>query len=583
MHVHTDTSAPTPTLPCIAGEGGFKVISSMRNSRCLPLSRTAGEGRVRVFLFLSFLFLFVLPSPHALAADTFESQLQALATTNFKQKEAALTELGQSRHGSTKAVLQALLEGKLYYRREDKKVVIATAEEPLTLADPVTLKAIGAASSDDYARITTNNQLRKSIKALIAAFDLGDADAAIRLNAVKEMLRSIDEDTVALLRERMTTEKDSDVQEAMKAGVALYDLSSPDAGVRLAAVDMLQESLNPDVYNRLQTLTERAEDGTYNEPDIRVRARAIEVVESIETRRTFYGGLETLFFGLSLGSVLVLAAIGLAITFGVMGVINMAHGELMMLGAYTTYVMQLLMPQHIGISIVIAIPVAFLVSGAMGVLIERSVVRFLYGRPLETLLATFGISLLLQQLVRDIFTANNRPVETPAWMSGSLQINDAFSITYNRLYVIIFTLAVFGMLLALLSKTSLGLKVRAVAQNRAMAKSMGVRTEWVDAMTFGLGSGIAGVAGVALSQLTNVGPNLGQQYIIDSFMVVVFGGVGNLWGTLIGGMSLGVVNKLLEPSAGAVLAKIFVLIALILFIQRRPRGLFPQKGRAAEA
>jgi urea transport system permease protein len=254
-----------------------------------------------------------------------------------------------------------------------------------------------------------------------------------------------------------------------------------------------------------------------------------------------------------------------------------------MLGAYTTYVMQLLLPDHIGAAVLLAIPAAFIVSGATGVLIERGIVRFLYGRPLETLLATFGVSLVLQQLVRDIFTANNRPVETPAWMAGSLQINEVFSITLNRAYVVIFTLLVFGLLLALLSKTTLGLKVRAVAQNRNMARAMGVRTEWVDAMTFGLGAGIAGVAGVALSQLTNVGPNLGQQYIIDSFMVVVFGGVGNLWGTLIGGMSLGVVNKLLEPYAGAVLAKIFVLVALILFIQRRPRGLFPQKGRAAEA
>jgi urea transport system permease protein len=254
-----------------------------------------------------------------------------------------------------------------------------------------------------------------------------------------------------------------------------------------------------------------------------------------------------------------------------------------MLGAYTTYVIQLLLPAYIGASVIVAIPVAFLVAGAVGVLIERGVVRFLYGRPLETLLATFGVSLILQQIVRDVFTANNRPVETPSWMAGSWQINEALSITYNRLYVVIFMLIVFTILLMVLKKTTLGLKVRAVAQNRSMARAMGVRTEWVDALTFGLGSGIAGVAGVALSQLTNVGPNLGQSYIIDSFMVVVFGGVGNLWGTLIGGMSLGVVNQVLEPHAGAVLAKIFVLIALILFIQRRPRGLFPQKGRAAEA
>jgi urea transport system permease protein len=222
------------------------------------------------------------------------------------------------------------------------------------------------------------------------------------------------------------------------------------------------------------------------------------------------------------------------------------------------------------------------VSGLVGVLIERGIVRFLYGRPLETLLATFGVSLILQQLVRDIFSPNNRPVETPQWMAGSLQINEVLSLTYTRIYIVIFTLAVFALLLAILKRTRLGLEVRAVSQNRAMARAMGIRTEWVDAMTFGLGSGIAGVAGVALSQLTNVGPNLGQSYIVDSFMVVVFGGVGNLWGTQIGGMSLGVANKLLEPWAGAVLAKILLLIGLILFIQRRPRGIFPQRGRAAE-
>ena len=298
-------------------------------------------------------------------------------------------------------------------------------------------------------------------------------------------------------------------------------------------------------------------------------------MKTIDRWRTFYSGIETLFFGLSLGSVLVLIAIGLAITFGVMGVINMAHGELMMLGAYTTYVVQVAMPGHIGISILVAIPAAFIVAGLTGVLMERTIIRFLYGRPLETLLATFGVSLILQQAVRSIFSALNRSVMTPDWMSGSLRLNDALAITYNRLYIVIFTLIVFSLILLVLKRTRIGLDIRAVSQNRAMAKAMGIRTEWVDAMTFGLGSGIAGVAGVALSQLTNVGPNLGQSYIIDSFMVVVFGGVGNLWGSLIGGMSMGIVNKLLEPYAGAVLAKIFVLVALILFIQIRPRGLFP--------
>jgi urea transport system permease protein len=244
---------------------------------------------------------------------------------------------------------------------------------------------------------------------------------------------------------------------------------------------------------------------------------------------------------------------------------------------------QLAMPNHLGASIPVAIPAAFIVAGLAGVLLERTVIRFLYGRPLETLLATFGVSLVLQQLVRSVFSANNRAVATPAWMSGTLVVNDALAITYNRLYIVVFTLAVFGILLVVLRHTRLGLEIRAVAQNRGMARAMGIRSTWVDALTFGLGSGIAGIAGVALSQLTNVGPNLGQAYIIDSFMVVVFGGVGNLWGTLVSGLSLGVASKLIEPAAGAVMAKIFVLIFLIVFIQKRPRGLFPQKGRAAEA
>ena len=361
------------------------------------------------------------------------------------------------------------------------------------------------------------------------------------------------------------------------AGAAVASGSAP-----LALLGTLSSRLSAEVRNRLAALIVRADDGTFAESDEGVRSAAAAAIESIDTKRSLYSGVETLFFGLSLGSVLVLVAIGLAITFGVMGVINMAHGELMMLGAYTTYVVQTLMPGHIESSVLVAIPAAFLVAGLTGVLIERTIIRFLYGRPLETLLATFGVSLVLQQLVRSVFSANNRSVVTPSWMSGTLQINDALAITYNRLYIVLFTVIVFGILLAVLRRTRLGLDIRAVSQNRAMARAMGIRSEWVDAMTFGLGAGIAGVAGVALSQLTNVGPNLGQSYIIDSFMVVVFGGVGNLWGTFIGGVSLGVINKLLEPYSGAVLGKILVLVALILFIQRRPRGLFPQTGRAAE-
>jgi urea transport system permease protein len=397
------------------------------------------------------------------------------------------------------------------------------------------------------------------------------------------MVRALDEPTAVLLQERAAVETDSGVRREIATGLALMALDGSDAAARLAAIDTLSKRLTPEVRNRLAALLEKSEAGAYVEGDPAVRRAAEEAVSSIDSSRRFYSAIETLFFGLSLGSVLVLAAIGLAITFGVMGVINMAHGELLMLGAYTTYVVQVLMPGAIGASILVAIPAAFVVAAGAGIVIERTIIRFLYGRPLETLLATFGISLVLQQLVRSLFSANNRSVETPAWMSGALQLNDALSITFNRLYIVLFTLGVFTLLLAILRHTRLGLQIRAVAQNRSMAQAMGVRSHWVDALTFGLGAGIAGVAGVALSQLTNVGPNLGQAYIIDSFMVVVFGGVGNLWGTLIGGLSLGVVNKLLEPYAGAVLGKILVLVALILFIQRRPRGLFPQTGRAAES
>jgi urea transport system permease protein len=526
-------------------------------------------------------------SPTFAAADNdeaFSSAVASLATADFAEKKTLVTKLAETRHPNALPLLTALLDGKLYYRNADQHIfIVEETDTSLALTDTQSLAKAGSANAADFTRIATNNQLRKAIKSAIASFKLTDPNAKVRLAAVTEMLRAIDADGVALLRDRITVEADNKVKGAIQVGLALADLDDEDADRRLQAVGRLNGSLSPDVYNRLTALVVASEDGSYAEKDERVRIAAREIIRNIESWRSFYSTLETLFFGLSLGSVLVLAAIGLAITFGVMGVINMAHGELMMLGAYTTYVMQLLMPSHIGASVVVAIPVAFLVAGAVGVLIERGVVRFLYGRPLETLLATFGISLILQQVVRDVFSANNRPVETPQWMSGSMQINEALSITYNRLYVVIFMLTVFAILQLILKRTTLGLKVRAVAQNRSMAKAMGVRTQWVDAMTFGLGSGIAGVAGVALSQLTNVGPNLGQQYIIDSFMVVVFGGVGNLWGTLIGGMSLGVANKILEPFAGAVLAKIFVLVALILFIQRRPRGLFPQKGRAAES
>jgi len=532
-------------------------------------------------LLLAVICLFAAPVRAADDAALSAALTELARADGFAAKSEAATKLASVSHPRTRAALSALVEGQLHFREADTRMFIVIEAEPPSVTDLLTGQPDTGVTADSLTKITTNNALRKSLRGLVASFALADADPELRLQAVTELLRNPDEENVALLRKHQETEKDSDVRAAIERGLALAELESTEADKRLAAILALEGSLNLELRNRLEAMVTPDESGAYPEPDQRVREAARKLVQSIDSSRSFYSTLETFFFGLSTGSILVLVAIGLAITFGVMGVINMAHGELMMLGAYCTYVVQLLLPNYIGASVIIAIPLAFLVSGAVGVLIQRYVVRYLAGRPLDTLLATFGVSLILQQAVRS-YQANNVPVQTPEWMSGPIQINEALSLTYNRLYVFLFALIMFALLLFVLKKTSLGLKVRAVSQNRAMAKAMGIRTEWVDAMTFGLGSGIAGVAGVALSQLTNVGPNLGQGYIIDSFMVVVFGGVGNLWGTLIGGVSLGVVNKLLEPWAGAVTAKILVLVAVILFIQRRPRGLFPQKGRAAE-
>ena len=500
-----------------------------------------------------------------------------LKSKSFNDKSQAIDELAKDGGRLAKILLTALLDSRLYYTKKEKRLVIANKQgREYLIVDALTADSLGTVSKRKIKRISLNNRLRSHIRSALALMDLHSPDADRRLAAVKQMLDRPEAEHADLLQPLLENESDPQVRETMEIVIALGSLTSKDRQQRMAAVKVLDGNIHPAVRNGLQVLQQQTDDKDFS-------ATIQQVLNKIESKLQLYRFIENLFFGLSLGSVLVLAAIGLAITFGVMGVINMAHGELIMIGAYTTYVIQLLLPDQIGASILIAIPAAFLVSGLVGIGIERAVIRFLYGRTLETLLATFGISLILQQTVRTIFSPLNRSVETPSWMSGTWEINSALSLTFNRLYIIAFCLLVFALLFVVLKKTSLGLQVRAVSQNRAMARAMGVRSEWVDAMTFGLGSGIAGVAGVALSQLTNVGPNLGQAYIIDSFMVVVFGGVGNLWGTLVSGMSLGVINKFLEPWSGAVLAKILVLVFIILFIQKKPRGLFPQRGRAAES
>jgi len=534
------------------------------------LLRTACQARCLL------LVLCVGGWPSLSAAEDFNPAVQALNAGTFAQKADAIRRLAEIGDERGEPVLQAMLEGRLFYRKNDRQVVIAVrADGGYRIEDAASGAALGTIGKRKIRKIGINNHLRNSLRTALARIHLSSTDATVRYTAVIQMLDSVTPELAVNLRQALQQETDDDVRDAMQTVVALAELQGDEPMARLQAVLQLEGNMHPQVRNFLAEVSENTDDET-------LAAAARAAVGNIEAKLQLYSLAETTFFGLSLGSVLLLAAIGLAITFGVMGVINMAHGELIMLGAYTTYLIQMAMPNHLEWSVLVAIPAAFVVSGLFGVAIERGVIRFLYGRPLETLLATFGVSLILQQLVRSTISAQNVVVSNPAWLSGSLQINPAFSLTYNRIYILVFSLLVFLALMAILKKTTLGLQVRAVAQNRAMARAMGVRSEWVDAMTFGLGSGIAGVAGVALSQLTNVGPNMGQSYIIDSFMVVVFGGVGNLWGTLVGALSLGVANKFLEPWSGAVLAKILVLVFIILFIQKRPRGLFPQQGRAAE-
>ena len=532
---------------------------------------------------LSAVFLALVLTTGGVRADdaAFPAALSGLAADGFSEKAAAADRLASTGDARALPVLQAMEAGLLFARKEDGKVVTGTVNgREVTITDPLTGTALGTVASRDLSKITVNNALRSAISAAIGRLDLTSPDPARRLAAVESMARNATPETAAKLREALARETDPGVKAVIAQAFARAALASPDAAERLKAVEELGSVQTAETRTLVAPLTKDADAG--------VRAAAESLVAAIERRETLTAGALTLFQGLSLGSVLLLAAVGLAITFGVMGVINMAHGEMIMLGAYTAFVVQeafraFLPPGAFGLYLIVSIPAAFLVAGAVGVALERGIIRFLYGRPLETMLATWGISLMLQQVVRSIFGAPNKEVANPAWMTGAWEALPGLVLTWNRIAIIVFALAVIGALAATLRYTSLGLQMRAVTQNRPMAASMGIRTGRVDALTFGLGSGIAGVAGVALSQIGNVSPNLGQAYIVDSFMVVVFGGVGSLWGVLAGALSLGVVNKILEPYAGAMLGKILVLVFIILFIQKRPRGLFALKGRAAEA
>ncbi|MGX9143729.1 urea ABC transporter permease subunit UrtB [Mesorhizobium sp. 128a] len=530
-------------------------------------------------LMLVFLAASLLPSNAA------ESDLRAIIAkfatgTGFSATEAVVRELAATGDPLVERPLAALADGNLYIRKADSLVFVGNeAGDSVALLDPLSGEKTGDAAKADLTKIKVNNTLRRVIRDALGTLTLRAKDPAVRIAAADTMFKTPDAANIEPLDAAIAAETDAKVkalfEQARAASVLVSDKPEAD---KLAAIALIGARGDRDALSLLTSVEANAQGA--------VKDAATAAIASINSSLALWDAGQNIWYGISLGSVLLLAAIGLAITFGVMGVINMAHGEMVMLGAYTTFVVQQVIrtsfPGLFDWSLVIALPLAFLVAASVGLIIERGVIRFLYGRPLETLLATWGVSLVLQQAVRSIFGPTNQEVGNPSWMSGSFDVGQ-LAITWNRLWILVFALTVFGVLLYVMKRTPWGLQMRAVTANRRMAASMGIRTPWVDALTFALGSGIAGIAGVALSQIDNVSPNLGRGYIIDSFMVVVFGGVGNLWGTLVGAFSLGIVNKVLEPYAGAVLGKIVVLVLIILFIQKRPRGLFALKGRAVEA
>jgi urea transport system permease protein len=527
--------------------------------------------------------------PRPALADELTDLIAALGSESFGDKEKAIDDLAKLGDGRAVPALKALGDGKLYTTSDKRTVIVEPSGSgggggARALLDPVTGAKVGeAASESDVDRVRVNNRLRGAIAAALSKLSLFSTNRDERLAAARDAMRYGSADSAAALERALATETDPEVKAAIQFSLYGALLQTGSKAQRIMAIRGLAGASDPQVRSLLVEVQNAAD------TDPEVRAAAASALASIDRRLQIAGLAANVFQGVSLGSVLLLAAIGLAITFGVMGVINMAHGEMIMLGAYSAYVVQELFRAFLPASLfdlylIVALPVAFAVAGAVGIVLERGVIRFLYGRPLETMLATWGISLILQQAVRTIFGAPNKEVANPTWMTGGFTLTGGFDVTWNRLIIIFFCFAVLALLAVVLRYTSFGLRMRAVTQNREMAAVMGIPTGRIDALTFGLGSGIAGIAGVALSQIGNVSPNLGQIYIVDSFLVVVFGGVGNLMGTLVGAMGLGIVNKFLEPVAGAVLGKVVVLVAVILFIQRRPRGLFALKGRtAAEA
>jgi urea transport system permease protein len=500
-------------------------------------------------------------------------QAQALTLGDTDARVSALQKALASPDAQTAAFLQAMADdavkvnGAQVLVVRDGKAIDPVSGEATTLPD----------TAED---VINNNRMRGEIDAALSALQLLSPDAALRVQAAKSVLKEPDPTKLAMLEKALASETNDGVKKHMLLARAAILLNSDNADERFASAKTLADSQTPDTQLLLNQRLSQEEDKN-------VRAQLQTSLLTIQAALSWGEKLGALFTGISLGSILLLVALGLAITYGLMGVINMAHGELMMIGAYATYVVQGLFRQYLpgmfDAYLLVAVPASFLAAALVGAVLERLVLRHLYGRPLETLLATWGISLVLMQGVRSLFGAQNVGVENPSWMSGGVQLLANLSLPYNRLIIIGFALFVLVGMTLLISKTRLGLFVRGVTQNRPMASALGVNTARIDTYAFSLGCGIAGLAGCALSQIGNVGPDLGQSYIVDAFMVVVLGGVGQLAGTVYAAMGLGLMNKLLEGVAGAVLAKIAVLVFIIVFIQKRPQGIFAMKGRSAEA
>ncbi|HEV3430433.1 MAG TPA: urea ABC transporter permease subunit UrtB [Paraburkholderia sp.] len=548
----------------------------------LSFSRFARTGlRQLLAAAARFTVLFAVLGTSAHALET--ADVAPLGADDFDAKSAAIDKLIATHDAASLALLKALSEDNVS-ATDSGEVLIQDGDNA---RDAATGKPVAANVASSAQSITLNNQLRSKVAGALSGLQLASPDVETRRAAIAELLKNPDPSMKPLIDAARAKETDPALKRRLDTLWAMSALRDPVAATRLEATKLVAARHDLDMYELLRPLVAKNASGGWNEPDADVRAAAqqgIDALDSIQRRSQILG---TLFAGLSLGSVLLLAALGLAITYGLIGVINMAHGEFLMIGAYATYVVQTLFQRYAPGAFdwypLLAIPASFIVAALVGAVIERLVIRHLYGRPLETLLTTFGISLILIQATRMLFGAQNVQVENPAWMSGGVTVMQNLILPYNRLAILAFSLIVVGIAWTVLTKTRLGLFVRAVTQNRRMAACVGVRTARVDAWAFAFGAGIAGLGGCALSQIGNVGPDLGQSYIIDSFMAVVLGGVGQIAGTVIGGFGLGLVSKAIEPFWGAVLAKIAVLVLIVLFIQKRPQGLFALKGRSAEA